>query len=116
MSQLRTKAGWARYYAIRAKRLEKIATELLVHEHCIRSSVSCKRVRAAAAYIFTAHAHPKRNGDVSVGFNTGGVSINWMTHAHALWPWRGGSKPKSRRRDLVRAAALLIAALDRMED
>lgn len=31
------------------------------------------------------------------------------------WPWRDGFKPKNRRHDLVRAAALLIAEIERMD-
>jgi len=34
----------------------------------------------------------------------------------ALWPWQGDAlKPKNRRRDLVRAAALLIAEIEQQD-
>lgn len=36
--------------------------------------------------------------------------------ARDLWPWaRGWWKPKDRRRDLVRAAALLVAEIERLD-
>jgi len=73
-------------------------------------------IRAALVYTLTSLAHPDANGHVSVGMECRGVKLNWMESATALWPWDGGPKPKTQRRDLVRAAALLIAALDRLED
>jgi hypothetical protein len=36
--------------------------------------------------------------------------------AHDLWPWDDGWwKPKDRRRDLVRAAALIVAEIERLD-
>lgn len=35
---------------------------------------------------------------------------------HALWPWdRGWWKPKTPRRDLIRAGALIIAEIERLD-
>lgn len=72
-------------------------------------------VRAGLTYALLSLAHPDHRGDVSIGLNSGGVKINWKDHAKLLWPWVDGPKPKNMRRDLVRAAALLIAAVDRMD-
>lgn len=72
--------------------------------------------RAGIAYALLAQAHPDRNGDVSIGLNGAHVQFDWERHAKLIWPWAFGLKPKSIRRDLTRAAALLIAALDRLED
>ena len=32
-----------------------------------------------------------------------------------LWPWGDGFKPKDRRRDLIRAAALIVAEIERLD-
>ena len=32
-----------------------------------------------------------------------------------VWPWQGGFKPKGRRRDLVRAGALIVAEIARLD-
>lgn len=35
--------------------------------------------------------------------------------ASKLWPWDDGFKPKDQRRDLLRAGALIIAAIERLD-
>lgn len=72
-------------------------------------------VWAAIAYAMLSMQHPDKNGDRSLGLNSGGEDIRWTEHARLLWPWPGGPKPKGQRRDLIRAAALILAALDRMD-
>lgn len=38
------------------------------------------------------------------------------SHAHDIWPWsRMWWKPTTRRRDLVKAAALIVAEIERMD-
>ena len=55
--------------------------------------------RAAAAYLLS--AYPRSFADC--GF------------AARLWPWDNGLNPKSKREDLVRAAALALAAIERID-
>ncbi|WP_051487953.1 hypothetical protein [Roseivivax marinus] len=44
------------------------------------------------------------------------VPCSAQVYAAELWPWaRGWWKPKDRRRDLVRAAALAIAEVERLD-
>ncbi len=48
--------------------------------------------------------------------NPAAVVISQKDIPHALWPWPlAGFKPKDRRSDLVRAAALLIAEIERLD-
>lgn len=72
-------------------------------------------VRAGIAYALTSLAHPDKDGTVSVGMIHRGVRSNWLESANSIWPWDQGPKPQTMRRDLVRAAALLLAALDRID-
>lgn len=61
--------------------------------------------RASACYAFSA-------ADQQMGEGPPTFEHDFM----ALWPWsRGWWKPKDPRRDLVRAAALLIAEIERMD-
>lgn len=55
--------------------------------------------RAAAAYLLS--AFPRSTSDC--GF------------AARLWPWDNGLNPKSKREDVVRAAALALAAIERID-
>lgn len=42
--------------------------------------------------------------------------LDWPVRGSDLWPWTSGWwKPKNRRRDLVRAAALLLAEIERLD-
>ncbi len=38
-----------------------------------------------------------------------------MAHASGAWPWQFGMKPKSPRFNLIRAAALIIAEIERID-
>lgn len=59
--------------------------------------------RAAAAYAYNA-----AQGDGARKYNE--------EHPVIIWPWtRSWWKPKDRRRDLIRAAALLVAEIERLD-
>lgn len=46
----------------------------------------------------------------------GGSCNDYLTAAMKLWPWdQSWFKPKDRRRDLVRAGALIVAEIDRLD-
>ncbi len=67
---------------------------------------------AGASYIINAVAEtrPEPNLDRQTD--------KWTLHAHAssVWPWhRDWWKPKDRRRDLIRAAALIVAEIERLD-
>lgn len=48
--------------------------------------------------------------------NPASAVVSQETLAHQLWPWAlNWFKPKDRRRDLVRAAALIIAEIERLD-
>lgn len=78
--------------------------------------------RAAAAYIL--HGHPLTEYKlVAIVVPSGARSAdepNYELVGHAsvpkIWPWYGQCwKPKDRRRDLVRAAALIVAEIERLD-
>jgi hypothetical protein len=60
---------------------------------------------ALAGAAYAGYAAAKIDGDLTLG-----------TKAFEFWPWRSGWwKPKDSRRDLVRAAALIIAEIERLD-
>lgn len=81
-----------------AERQRQIETEGWTTKHDDQHG-SGSMAFAAAAYAVHSHAGPKMSGP--------------------LWNWTGWSrdwwKPKNTRRDLVRAAALLIAEIERLD-
>ncbi len=83
---------------IRAERDRQILDEGWTPEH---DDTHSKGEMALAAGCYALNAAPERFAD-------GVVPI--------FWPWaREWWKPKSRRRDLVRAAALIVAEIERMD-
>lgn len=70
---------------------------------------------AAAAYAINA------TGDGAVHAMIGrrprrGLNAGWISGARLFWPWaESWWKPKSPRRDLVRAAALIVAEIERID-
>jgi hypothetical protein len=41
---------------------------------------------------------------------------HWLLHDVVMWPWEPGWwKPRGRRRDLIRAAALIVAEIERLD-
>ncbi len=71
--------------------------------------VNCELARAAATYAASAamNAYPTTASFYNVRLNT------VLT---ALWPWSmTWWKPKSARRDLVRAGALIVAEIERLD-
>ena len=81
-----------------AERQRQIEAEGLSPEHDDEHE-SGEMARAAACYALS-----------SAGYRADDVAVL------RLWPWCDGSwKPKNSRRDLVRAAALLIAEIERID-
>lgn len=73
---------------------------------------------AASAYAINHHAHllPKFANPNHINASEGPTLHTTMVHANAVWPWsRDWWKPKNSRRDLVRAAALLVAEIERID-
>lgn len=67
--------------------------------------------KAAAAYAIVAALPDRLRANVS-----GNCSIENDGTLRVLWPWsRSWWKPKTRRQDLVRAAALLLAEIERLD-
>lgn len=62
--------------------------------------------RAAASYCASAASHL-----------TGLICVNKSMgdYARRLWPWNNGFKPKKPREDLVRAGALIVAEIERID-
>lgn len=80
-----------------AERVRQISVEGWTPEHDDEHA-GCQMAQAAAAYAV---------------LDTPGMS---MGETYRLWPWsRAWWKPKDRRRNLVRAAALLIAEIERID-
>lgn len=82
--------------AERARQIEKLGW---THEHDDSHDNDRALPRAAACYaVCTAEWHPALRDDLGL-----------------LWPYRWEWKPKDRRTNLVRAAALLMAEIDRLD-
>ena len=63
-------------------------------------------------------AHDDRwtNGELAEAGASYAIASHFPAHAPIEWPWdREWWKPKDRRRNLVRAAALIIAEIDRLD-
>lgn len=74
--------------------------------------------RAAACYaLFASVSDEAREAtDLPARMTTTGKPISGWTAFLELWPWaRSWWKPKDRRRDLVRAGALIIAEIERLD-
>jgi hypothetical protein len=72
---------------------------------------------AMAAAAYACHTEHREQIDVFAERVGGGRSrVGWFLPHHLLWPWASEWwKPTSRRRDLVKAAALIIAEIERLD-
>lgn len=61
----------------------------------------------AAAYAISAASHIVPAGEAR--------KVRRAIQANVTWPWPSGFKPKNARRDLIRAAALLVAEVERLD-
>lgn len=83
---------------VQAERRRQIEAEGWTLEHDDQHQPG-ELAQAAVAYLL--YAYPRGNSD--------------LKFATRLWPWLSGFKPKGERRDLVRGAALGLAALERFD-
>lgn len=73
---------------------------------------------AAAAYAIHHHAHllPEFVNPNHISADHGPTLHATMVHATAVWPWHvNWWKPRDARRNLVRAAALIVAEIERLD-
>lgn len=73
---------------------------------------------AAACYAMFASASDRQRAatDLPASLTTTGEPVSGWAAFRAIWPWdREFWKPKDRRRDLVRAAALIVAEIERLD-
>ena len=116
------KAFWANVY--NGKNCERIATLIKAMQQGapVIDEIRAERERQISCEGWT-HEHDDRHTDGSLAL--AGASYARHAHAHphlseiatpADWPWESGWwKPKDRRRDLVRAAALIVAEIERLD-
>lgn len=106
---------------IREERVRQMHKEQWTPEHDDLHR-SGEMARAAAAYALqSTMGDPERSFEVEVGggtrmfkrkfFTVGTINISYL-----LWPWDGKWwKPSTPRRDLVKAAALIVAEIERLD-
>lgn len=105
---------------VRAERVRQMHVEGWTEAHDDQHAAG-ELARAAAAYAVHASVPPETSFQVDVyGRSLHGrdkhFRIGWFLPAHVLWPWDASWwKPKDRRRDLVRAAALIVAEIERLD-
>lgn len=73
--------------------------------------------RAAAVYAYASTLSDDVRKQIAGGFVSAGAPVIATAAMAAIWPadWETWWKPKDRRRDLVRAAALLLAEIERLD-
>jgi len=71
--------------------------------------------KAAACYAFIAGASPAKRENEVYHRNSPEI-VSSLSIVYRTWPWKWKWwKPKTRERDLIRAGALIIAELERLE-
>jgi hypothetical protein len=71
---------------------------------------------AAASYAIVSTGEPEVYASVSRVPCAPGFKAGWINGAKLFWPWSDKWwKPKSRREDLVRAGALILAEIERLD-
>lgn len=69
---------------------------------------------AAAAYAVT--AGPMDQIDLCVGYRNRWQNGGWSTLSSLIWPWdRKWWKPTDKRRNMVKAGALIVAEIERID-
>ena len=104
---------------IRAERVRQMHVEGWSPEHDDRHNRG-EIANAAAAYAVASVDDRSRRDCVlyaAIGTHPGsGANAGWVSVSNLLWPWsREWWKPKSYRENLVRAAALLVAEIERID-
>lgn len=71
---------------------------------------------AAASYAIVSTGQPEVYASVSRVPRAAGFKAGWINGAKLFWPWsEKWWRPKSRREDLVRAGALILAEIERLD-
>lgn len=105
---------------IREERVRQIHVEGWTKDHDDRHFAG-EMARAAAAYAVVGSMPDDRNFQADVwGRTTDGqvrtFRIGWFLPALMLWPWdTNWWKPKGQRRNLVKAGALIVAEIERLD-
>lgn len=111
---------------IRAERARQMHSERWTPEHDDTHSRGDMAVAAACYAIKSAHygspplapdyQHPIEATIVGQGPSQRHFTVGTIDVLSILWPWGGQWwKPKDRRRDLVRAGALIVAEIERLD-
>lgn len=100
---------------IAAERRRQIEGEGWTPGHDDAEHDSGQLARAAANYAAHAAAYQVVRSDVSLAAYQAAPPVSHVG-AHFGWPWsRKWWKPKDPRRDLIRAAALIVAEIERID-
>lgn len=71
---------------------------------------------AMAAAAYAVKCGPSDQIDLSVGYRSSWQRGGWSTLSALLWPWgRAWWKPTDNRRNLVKAGALILAEIERLD-
>jgi hypothetical protein len=99
---------------IAAERRRHIEVEGWTPEHD-DAHIYGEMAHAAAAY--ASHTEHREQIDVFAARAGGGQSrVGWFLPHRLLWPWaREWWKPTTRRRDLIKAGALIVAEIERLD-
>jgi|GEM_PF-6948228 len=83
----------------------------------IRTERRRQRAREELTPEYDDHLTDGSLADAAAAYCLATSTLAWGAGAdpEEIWPWPEGFKPKDRRRDLVRAAALIVAEIERMD-
>jgi hypothetical protein len=89
----------------------------LVERMGVIEEISAERRRQIEVEGWTPeHDDEHANGELARAAASYAISDGYFENISALWPWEDEwFKPKDRRRDLIRAAALLVAEIERLD-
>lgn len=94
-----------------AERRRQVQEEGWTAEHDDQHE-KCELAKAAVAYAYFA----TRGDDVREHYNDGALDVRNMVVWKRVWPWsQDWWKPKTQRFDLIRAAALILAEIERID-
>lgn len=102
---------------IAAERRRQVETEGWTPEHDDEHGNGSMALAAACYAMFASASDAQRIATtLSAGLTADGQEIPGWSAWLSLWPWdRKWWKPKDRRRDLVRAGALIVAEIERLD-
>lgn len=103
--------------AISAERRRQIGSEGWTPEHDDAHADGSMALAAACYAMFASVGDVQRaTTDISGALTVGGKTLHGWSAFLEIWPWdRKWWKPKSRRADLIRAGALIVAEIERLD-